>query len=882
MKIIFSGLKADLIKWYRDHHSTMPLSPLCDELEVPLLNFYILPEMNCFDVQKIGGSEVRARVESFTDIFWTIGNSDDDIRENKEIFVVADAGCGKTAFIKYLTLAWCQAHSPDPEQEACFKEEDLKHLRAFEFLFLVLLRDSLDVCCVDDMIFEKVISNMPNFSIRKMSFLQEIMNNDKTLVLLDGMDEWTHHDSTCHRTPKNIPHRVCREHCTILTTLRPWKFSNVSLKNSEVDNRIEFRKPSMETVRKLGEKAIASLKPLDHIKTENLLELLNEKITKNSLEDFVSNPLLLLHLTCLFYEDSTTAKTKSKICSSIIDLYLARTLKYPGPKLSCEPVLSDVPQYFRGEDRKEKYEKLLMSIGKLAFHTLFSEDQKRVLVFKDSFVKKYLSSQEMRMGILTGILSEQLVRTLIRQYSNISFPQKMLQEYLCAKYISSQSMPDIENVILTGCTNLQNILHMSTLFQFVSDMNKHILSYISQKLMHVINEDEITQNYRTRTDCDKMYAEPLNNIQNMFMACIKDTPEDKVIDVCLQDLFIHVHHDTGTYIEQLATLLKQNKDICDIHVRSVFIDDTESACLSEIIDLLTQSDLSNVQKVFYRSRNFDGKLAALLADKLKCLTLIFEKDIFGGGTCSIMPTLCRQIVSLQHLEYTCIMNFTMCHEAIEAMFGLMTKKDMKEIRLQNLSCADHGISCRGFNLDLSQHSDLRRLGFGGIPLSQLSINVSALEECHVGALSKPGLVSACLQQLPAAEKLQTYVCSNLASFLEIDTMRQTLPSLVSVKQLAFHDIDLGQRSLTLSPEMVNIEVIQLYRVTISSTAFHDLVKVVEMLPLSVMVLLQNCNVAPDTEFKYLKKYISSSGKFVVPVDERLSVSEDSFAFKTIR
>ncbi|XP_053382059.1 uncharacterized protein LOC123541230 [Mercenaria mercenaria] len=100
-------LKDDLATFYKTRYGTIPLSPLVEGHDTPLVDFYILPEMNFIEKQdkKPAGKETKTPVKSLSDVFQS---------ENScEIYLTADAGFGKTAFSKYLAVTWCQTHRPE-------------------------------------------------------------------------------------------------------------------------------------------------------------------------------------------------------------------------------------------------------------------------------------------------------------------------------------------------------------------------------------------------------------------------------------------------------------------------------------------------------------------------------------------------------------------------------------------------------------------------------------------------------------------------------------------------------------------------------------------------------------------------------------------------
>jgi hypothetical protein len=229
-----SELKDELITWYNTNQSTVPLSPLTDDPHTPLAGFYIMPEID-IKTNLPDGKKDTSRVKSLQDLF-TSGR-----KVPQEIYLSAVAGFGKTAFTKYLALTWCQAHKQD-ETYKYFKEEDLKTLSGFEFLFRVELRNSAKVCDVDDMIEQQVIQYLPSAPSMPKGFLKDILRDEKYLVILDGLDEWTHPENDCSKLPKSIPHRYAREKCITLTTTRPWKFGISDLKSYQVDKTVELVK----------------------------------------------------------------------------------------------------------------------------------------------------------------------------------------------------------------------------------------------------------------------------------------------------------------------------------------------------------------------------------------------------------------------------------------------------------------------------------------------------------------------------------------------------------------------------------------------------------------------------------------------------------------
>ncbi|XP_060600160.1 uncharacterized protein LOC132753683 [Ruditapes philippinarum] len=861
-------LKDELITWYKTNQSTVPLSPLTDAFPTPLAGFYIMPEIDKQTYQPDGRKET-SRVKSLQDLFTS----------PREIYLSAVAGFGKTAFSKYLALTWCQAHQKDGNY-GHFKEGELKALSGFEFLFLVLLRDSAKVCDVDDMIEQQVIQYLPCSSSMPKGILKDILHDEKCLVILDGLDEWTHPDNDCTRVPKIIPHRYAREKCVILTTTRPWKFEMSNL--SQIVETVELVKLNKENARQFKCNAMKLLNVnLQDGELQNEVCRFEEAISDHDIEDMESTPLLLLYLICLWIAKIPIGNSAVELYTGIIQLLLFRTEKLHRKfHSSCETSPSNVPECFRKHKHFCSYYTFLLTIGKLAFYTLFSKKKEHTLVFDRNVAKEYINQEDLKSSCLSGILSESKVKTLVSESSKISFSHKTVQEYFSALFISFQNTNEVQKIILEECNCLQNILDMSKVFVFISGMNPTLMSTISSVLMPVINNNDKTSKYRTLAGYDYMYKKPLKDIQDMYISCSKEGKENKDLKLCLQDFIINENCQQQNYFSQLQNLCQQNKE----NIKSIMIENKGICNLQEIISLFTLSHLPHIEKLFYQSEIVEEEIMSLLLKPLKCLTVIsckWENHQFVGEYCQLSAEIIGGLVKLQHLECLYIQCFTMTHKVMETLLKFLTsKKSMKEIILYSLNCSDHDTSCRGFNLDLSQHSQLRNLGLSYIPVSQLNMDVSLLERCTVGKLYKPGVVSSYLSQLPAASKLQTFRCDDLESSSDIETMLQTLSLLYHVKHVWLYRINLGERSLILSPQMINIKRVVLIYTTMSCSVLHDLITVINKLPHTVTVYMEGCDIKPETEFKNFKIFIKQSDNFVVTRDGTLKSGVFMFDFIT--
>ncbi|XP_060557885.1 uncharacterized protein LOC132718254 [Ruditapes philippinarum] len=751
-------LKDGLFEFYKTRHSKIFLSPLFEEKDTPLTIFYIRPELNSDDKILQG--------ESLLEMFRT------ETKHNREIYVVADAGVGKTAFSKYLANVWCQAHYPDKDMNTYLLKDDIGCMQEFNFLFLVLLRDADDLCSIDDLIFEKIVSNLGLEQKFPEDVLLRILKNEKCLVILDGLDEWIHPEKKCYRSPRSIPHRNDREKCTILTTTRPWKLGLLNLNSWQIGEKVELTKLSKKSAVTLTERILQRLKsyPNKDALQRDVTTFISE-IESRQGEELTFVPLLLIYTICLWCDGVQIGNSKCELYINIVELLLSRTIQKHGDlQQVCDLSDSDTQECFAEHENCTKYYPLLMCLGKLAYYTLFNETRENTLVFDGSVAKKYLTPDEMKFTLHSGMLSESTTKTLTKKFSKVSFSHKTVQEFFAAIFVSSEN--EAQKSLIEKCRTVQDILDMSQIYEFICKMNADLMSAISNDVMSVINEDEKTRHYRTRTGkwrLSDIYNIPLYNLQKMFMSCLQEMPESENIQLCLQDFFIDKKTEDS---EQLQRMFKQNK--ANIKSLYIYISNTSSS-LREIIDLFSLTDLSNVSKLYYNcARQKEAEINLILFPSLQAVNLMW-----GEWTKNLSKNLPR----LQNLQHLYITEFTLSHKILETIFNFISgQKSMKELTLRGLDCKNHGRhNCKGLNLDLSQHSTLSKLDLRWLPW-----------------------------------RLQ----------LKIST-----PSIVNVR-LEFINLD---KISILSRDMLNIERVKLYMIEMPAESLQNFITVLENLPQSVTV-----------------------------------------------
>ncbi|XP_053381671.1 uncharacterized protein LOC123533711 [Mercenaria mercenaria] len=768
------NLKENLIALYRKRYHTLPLSPLFEENDTPLLKFYVMPDINSVKIQMAPGGkeEVMSRFTSLHDVFY---------KENEpchEIYLTADAGLGKTALSKRLVLTWCQAKKCIQSEKKYFEKEDISAMSEFKFVFLLTLRDCSEEYDIDEMVIKQIIPQLANTSIT-IRDLEIILSKKKCLVILDGLDEWN--APACKQGKSDIPHRKVRE-CTILTTTRPWKLGISKIRSSEIERKLEIIGLSKTAAESLKRSVISLLRGKTDL--EKHLQNFDRAIRDRGISNLETIPLLLMYLLCLWCDGIELGTCRTELYCQIVELLLKRTFeKHPDMQQSCEQSQSDIPQCFSEHEHSKTHYILLKALGQLAFETLFSETKESTLVFSQSMTEKHLTPEYLKLSLASGLLTQSTEKTFTKQISKFSFSHKTIQEFFCALYISCQNESNVKEIFLKKCKSLRSILDMSTVLVFISGMNAENISSISRNFMSVINEDKRTSEYRTTTDRN---CEPLKDIQDMYISCMKEITSDKELKICCQDFFFSYDCEEEKYFNHLTQLSVDNKN----NMASININTYVRSSLRKIIYCCVPF---NINKIWYNAQIEHPLLAVPLNKSTKCLTV---RSLYPHGSWSREMLETLQNNSLLQAIY--ISDFKMSHDVLNDFLNyIINRKTMTEIRLELLSCAEHDTSC-SFSLDFCQHSDLRMLELVTIPeVSQLKVN-SQVE--HV----KLSCINLGERSLPPEMGNIKHV-----EFRSVNVSTSTLRDLVKVVEKLSHRVTVSIDECEIKPK-TEFELVKQY------------------------------------------------------------------------
>ena len=327
-----------------------------------------------------------------------------DKGEDVMTLVEGSPGIGKTTFCLKLAYDW--AHGKIPV-ECSFP--------TFELMLLLKCRD----ICEDIMetISEQLLPEdmEEKTKERLFNFIKDIHHQEKTLSILDGLDELPK-DSE-HYVDKLLQRRIL-SFCYVLATSRQERGIDVRKKYG-FDILLEIKgfteSDSFDYIRK----HFNNVGPLHSSKGESLIK----EIKENTLLHALRNNPLNLFLLCVIYEDyeGNLPSSRSELYQVIVQCLLRRY---------CAKHNLEAPQ--DNNALEKQFENSILALGELAWMCLLSDRY----CFRESELavleKRYKGLVSRHIGL---VYKEESLRRLMPQHEYY-FLHKTFQEYLAAAFIA--------------------------------------------------------------------------------------------------------------------------------------------------------------------------------------------------------------------------------------------------------------------------------------------------------------------------------------------------------------------------------------------------------------------------------------------------------------
>ena len=327
-----------------------------------------------------------------------------DKGEDVMTLVEGSPGIGKTTFCLKLAYDW--AHGKIPA-ECSFPK--------FEIMLLLKCRD------IHEDIMETISEQLlpedmeEKTKERLFNFIKDIHHQEKTLIILDGLDELPK-DSE-HYVDKLLQRRIL-SFCYVLATSRQERGIDVRKKYG-FDILLEIKGFTESDAFDYIRKHFKNVGPLHSSKGESLIKEIQENTLLHALRN---NPLNLL-LLCVIYEDyeGNLPSSRSELYQVIVQCLLRRY---------CAKHNLEAPQDNNGLEKQ--FENSILALGELAWMCLLSDRY----CFRESELavleKRYKGLVSRHIGL---VYKEESLRRLMPQHEYY-FLHKTFQEYLAAAFIA--------------------------------------------------------------------------------------------------------------------------------------------------------------------------------------------------------------------------------------------------------------------------------------------------------------------------------------------------------------------------------------------------------------------------------------------------------------
>ena len=327
-----------------------------------------------------------------------------DKGEDVMTLVEGSPGIGKTTFCLKLAYDW--AHGKIPA-ECCFPK--------FELMLLLKCRDiHKDIM---ETISEQLLpeDTEERTKERLFDFIKDIHNQEKTLIILDGLDELP--QGSEQFVDKLLQRRIL-SFCYVLATSRQERGIDVRRKYC-FDILLEIKGFTESDAFEYIRKHFKNVDPLHSPKGESLIKEIQENTLLHALRN---NPLNLL-LLCVIYEDyeGNLPSSRSELYQVIVLCLLRR---------HCAKHNLEAPQ--DNNVLEKQFEESILALGELAWMCLLSDRY----CFRESELaeleRRYKGLVSRHVGL---VYKEESLRKIKPQHEYY-FLHKTFQEYLAAAFIS--------------------------------------------------------------------------------------------------------------------------------------------------------------------------------------------------------------------------------------------------------------------------------------------------------------------------------------------------------------------------------------------------------------------------------------------------------------
>ena len=694
------------------------------------------------DLDSKGSKET---LSSYNELFYTKGVL------QKKIFLLGDAGAGKTTFCKHLTDEWC---NPTPNQQF----DDVDVLQQYPFLFYVSCRFAEK----NDTILEMIKNQLfDDDEIRDIACNVLKHNSNSCVIVIDGYDELQRTALAETGEPADItglPSLKGVQNCVLLITSRPWKFFSIPKDEQEMFSRLEL--DGIKDPAELVEIIFHKHQMPDPAKIcSDFLADINER----NMSELIKYPLMLIFAIDVWLQNESLPKSVCLCYINMIKLSIDRfetkgeKVNIDNTKMGVEKFLDSskpgkpLPNVFSNFKCVQRTACLFYSLGHLASDLLLGQE-KQSLVFQKDVCERYKICDDdgslkrcLDLGLLTKL--ESTVRG-IKQKENFQFCHSSFQEFFAALWLSTKNNEEEsqENLNLYTCIkNEDNLLNNSLLIQFICGLcpeaGTDFWAYIAQKNIILLKGKEI---------------------QDLILKSVKEAHEccdhqGKHVYYCIPRVYIN--KDTSD--EDISLLCKMISQYNSTNLKSLnmetdtILSSSHYHCLLSYVACATNLTTLALNSISCQQNDNSDRLPALDLQKHHKLEALRLDKISISDL--VLPSQGESELSKLYLY-----NLVLSHDnLVQLCSSLSSLSSLLDLRLDNLSCSDDGDSCRISVLDLHKHLKLKWLILDEISISSLVLP----------SQGESGLGVLYLDNLVLSHDNLVQLCSSLSSLSSLQDLR---------------------------------------------------------------------------------------------------------------
>ena len=360
----------------------------------------------------------------------------------KRVFLLGEAGAGKTTFSKHLVNLWCET-TTQPQFS------DVTVIKGFRYFFYVSCRFAKEGDIIADMIKDQIFGDdkLKDVATYMLEHYPECC-----LIVLDGADEWKGSATGRRGDIVGLPGMQGVEHCVILITSRPWRFHSLPTRSRSIFRRLQIN--GIKDVRVLAYRILQQLDDPDP--KDSSYEFLRQ-IREKNMSELMKIPLILIIALGGWVDDKSLHRSITVNYINMIHSLISRSKGQAGwsdPESKLKRLIPNLdkleakwelqsnklPDVFWRYESIQRFAGLFLSLGEIAFDLLL-EKQEHTLVFSNQVLKKYQSvnDESVNVCLALGILSKTETTTRgLRKLESYAFCHKTFQEFFAALWLASK------------------------------------------------------------------------------------------------------------------------------------------------------------------------------------------------------------------------------------------------------------------------------------------------------------------------------------------------------------------------------------------------------------------------------------------------------------